>query len=164
MVKRLHKLFKEKGIDSIMFDGTINKNVRYDALENKFKNGDTPLVIATKKSMSEGLNLQVANFCLFFDNSFVPKEELQGIARMLRIGQEKDVDVEFLAYTGSIDDYQRQMVEHKSDAVFASLDYAEPRLDDAKFLHMETILSDFVNDLSEIKKKLLREPNIKIAS
>ncbi|WP_295430274.1 hypothetical protein [uncultured Thiodictyon sp.] len=54
---------------------------------------------------------------------------------------------EFVHLRGSIDDYQGQMVTHKRSTINAGLDWCTPELDDVEFLHLDTILGRFVEDL-----------------
>ena len=65
---------------------------------------------------------------------------------------------------GSIDEYQDQMVAHKRDATQAGLDWATPELEDETFLHMDSLLDRFVDDLALLAaetagdmRKLLKE-------
>ncbi|WP_350029540.1 hypothetical protein [Caballeronia sp. GAWG2-1] len=56
------------------------------------------------------------------------------------------------------------MVAHKRDATQAGLDWATPELDDETFLHMDSLLDGFVDDLALLAtetpvdmRKLLKE-------
>ena len=42
------------------------------------------------------------------------------------------------------------MVTHKRSAISAGLDWCTPELDDVEFLHLDTILGRFVEDLAEL--------------
>lgn len=157
-VKRMHDLFAKKGIKSVQFDGTVNAKLRNDILENDFKKGNIPLVLATKGCLSEGENLQIASRALFATSDFLPKSENQAEARMLRVGQLDQVKTEFIHLKGSIDCYQRQMCDFKNDATNSGLDFANPRLNaDDEYLHMEAILSKFVEKLPELNKQLIND-------
>jgi len=42
------------------------------------------------------------------------------------------------------------MVKFKADAAKAGLDWAAPELEDEEFLHLSTVLQNFVDDLAKI--------------
>ncbi|MDF6406852.1 hypothetical protein NMT76_25285, partial [Escherichia coli] len=58
---------------------------------------------------------------------------------------------------GSIDVYQDQMVAHKRDATEAGLDWATPVLEDEAFMHMDTLLDQFVDDLAVLHGRTHRD-------
>jgi hypothetical protein len=49
------------------------------------------------------------------------------------------------------------MVAHKRDAMQAGLDWATPELEDVSFLHMDTVLDNFVDDLALLRG---RKPHV----
>jgi hypothetical protein len=63
----------------------------------------------------------------------------------------------FFHLPGSIDVYQDQMVAHKRDAMEAGLDWATPELEDEAFLHMDTLLDAFVEDLAALHGRKNRD-------
>lgn len=51
---------------------------------------------------------------------------------------------------GSLDIYQDQMVAFKQDSADAGLDWATPVKEDEEFLHLSTVLANFVDDLAKL--------------
>jgi hypothetical protein len=59
--------------------------------------------------------------------------------------------VERLHIEGSVDEYQAQMVAFKADCAKAGLDWAAPTMSDVAFVHIDTILAKFVDNLAAIR-------------
>lgn len=97
----------------------------------------------------QGLNLPQADRVLQYDRDWTASAEEQGMYRVLRPQQTRPVIVERLHHVGSVDVYQGQMVAFKSCATSAGLDYGEDN-PDAEFLHYETILHRFIENLESL--------------
>jgi SNF2 family DNA or RNA helicase len=120
--------------------------------------------MATKASGRAGYNLPNADYILFYDRSWTWRIEYQAMRRALRWNRKGVLKVVYFHLPGSIDEYQDQMVAHKRDATQAGLDWATPELDDETFLHMDSLLDRFVDDLALLSaetsgdmRKLLKE-------
>ena len=74
----------------------------------------------------------------------------------LRWNRKGQLKVVYFHLPGSIDTYQGQMVAHKRDAIKAGLDWATPELEDEAFLHMDTLLDEFVDDLAKLHGRKAR--------
>jgi superfamily II DNA or RNA helicase len=98
--------------------------------------------------MQRGMNIPQADRVLFLTRSWTAKTEQQAEGRVLRPQQTRPVTTEFLELKGSIDSYQRQMVAHKADAICAGLDWGAPTLEEVPFMHLDSILHRFVDDLA----------------
>ena len=133
------------GIPAVEFHGGMTVAQRVKALDERFRFGDAPVLLATKGVLQTGYNLHQANRVLFYDRSWTPKVEQQAAARALRPQQTRRVEIEFLHLAGSIDEYQSQMVEFKADSMKAGLDFGDDD-PEREFVHIETILGRFVED------------------
>lgn len=136
-------LRRQHGIDPVVFHGGIQITRRTQELDNRFRFGDSPILLATLGTCQAGLNLPQADTALFYNRSWSAKTEAQALARMLRPQQTQDVLAEYLMLPGSIDDYQGQMVAAKADTMQAGLDWGTPELDDVEFLHLDTLIGKF---------------------
>lgn len=151
---------KRTGIAPVVFHGERSITERTREMDDRFRFGDCPWMLATLGCAQAGLNLWAADWALFYNRSWSAKTEDQALARLLRPQQTRDVTGEFLHLPGSIDDYQGQMVASKGDAIRAGLDWATPELDDVEFAHIDTLLGRFCEDIASqlgVKRHLLRE-------
>jgi hypothetical protein len=61
------------------------------------------------------------------------------------------VCVEKVHLEGSIHEYQAQMVNWKQTTADAGLDWGTPLPDGVEFLHLDTVLERFVDDLAKLR-------------
>jgi len=136
---------KERGIEGVPFHGGVTVANRINALDDRFRFGTAPVLLATKGVLQTGYNIYQADRVLFYDRSWTPKVEQQAAARVLRPQQKRPVEIEYLHLEGSIDSYQAQMVAFKAETMKAGLDFGDedPTRD---FVHIETILGKFVEE------------------
>lgn len=146
MVDWLAGKLRSRGVASVAFHGGVPITKRIKALDSEFREGDTPILLATKGCLQTGYNIHQANRVLVYDRTWTPKTEDQACARVLRPQQTKQVEIEFVHLPGSIDEYQAQMVAAKAGAVRAGLDYGCEDRPAEGFVHIETILGRFVED------------------
>lgn len=140
------KWLGERGIESVLFHGGVAISKRVRDMDQKFRKGSVPVLLASKGCLQTGYNLYQADRAIFYDRAWTPKVEQQAAARMLRPQQKNLVEIEFLELEGSIDMYQRQMCEFKETTNRAGLDYGEDTTNSKDFLHIEAILAKFVED------------------
>lgn len=139
-----------RGVSTVRMHGGIPISQRLADLDACFRQGDTPVLLATYGVCQQGLNIHQADRVILYDRDWTSTAEAQAIARVLRPQQLRPVVVERFHHEGSIDEYQDQMVAFKSAALAAGLDYGEDDLD-VEFLHYETILHRFVEDLKTLQ-------------
>lgn len=152
------------GVRSVRFHGEIPIKKRVADKDKRFLTGLATGLLATKASGRAGYNLPNADFVLFYDRSWTWRIEYQAMRRALRWNRKSVLKVEYFHLPGSIDVYQDQMVAHKRDATQAGLDWTTPELEDETFLHMDSLLDRFVDDLALLSdesagemRKLLKE-------
>jgi rhodanese-related sulfurtransferase len=140
-----------RGIDVVEFHGGISIAKRVKAMDKHFRNGTAQVLCATKGCLQTGYNLACASRVLHVDGEWTPSVVHQADARVLRPQQQRDVEIRYLDLKGSIDDYQRQMVEQKALTMSAGLDYGAGPGPDTQFRHIDAILGQFVNDFEQLK-------------
>lgn len=143
----IRDLLGAAGITAVVLHGEVQQKVRTRLLREEFRFGDAPVLIATKGVCKTGLNIPEASRVIFYDRDWSASVEDQALCRVLRPQQKDKVLCYYLHVRGSLDEYQGQMVEHKRDCSNAGLDWATPEFDQTEFLHMDTILSRFVDDI-----------------
>ncbi|AME28588.1 SNF2-related protein [Burkholderia sp. PAMC 26561] len=152
------------GVETVRFHGEIPIKKRVADKDKRFLTGSATGLLATKASGRAGYNLPNADYILFYDRSWTWRIEYQAMRRALRWNRKGVLKVEYFHLPGSIDVYQDQMVAHKRDATQAGLDWTTPELEDETFLHMDSLLDRFVDDLALLAdatagemRKLLKE-------
>lgn len=151
-------------VESVLFHGGISISKRVNAKDKRFLTGIATGLLSTKEAGRAGYNLPNADYVLFYDRAWTWRSEYQAMRRALRWNRTGTLVVEYFHLPGSIDVYQEQMVAHKRDAMQAGLDWATPELEDEAFLHMDTLLDRFVEDVALLHgaqtfdmRKLLKE-------
>jgi len=150
-VDLLVREIQARSYDVMGFHGGIPIKKRTKELNDRFRFGNCPILIATIHTTQKGLNLYQANRVIMYSRDWKASKEEQAIYRLCRPQQVKTVYVEYVMHEGSIDIYQAQMVDFKRNAADAGLDYAQPEFDATEFLHMDTLLGRFVDDLSLLR-------------
>ncbi|NVH76311.1 helicase [Paraburkholderia sp. JPY432] len=145
------------GVDTVLFHGEIPISKRVADKDRRFITGRATGLLSTKASGRAGYNLPNADYVLFYDRSWTWRIEYQAMRRALRWNRKGVLNVEYFHLPGSIDEYQAQMVAHKRDSMQAGLDWATPELEDETFLHMDSLLDRFVEDLASAHDHTARD-------
>jgi hypothetical protein len=140
-----------RGVGAVVLHGGIPVPERTRLLDSRFRFGGCPNLIATLGTTQTGLNIPQASRAIFLNRSWTAKAEDQALGRLLRPQQKCRVQCEFVHVEGSLDVYQAQMVGHKGDTARAGLDWATPEMDGVEFLHMDTLLGRFAEDLAKLR-------------
>ena len=148
-LNRIAAQLRRHGIEPVIYHGEIGIAARTRQLNQRFRNGDAQVLLVSLGAGQSGLNIPMASRVLFYGRGWTPKDEDQALARVLRRAQREEVLAVFLRLPGSLDAYQAQLVEHKRSASAAGVDYAEQELGEADFLHLDTVIGQFVRDLEE---------------
>lgn len=150
-VELLHRELAGRGIKSVRAHGGIDIAKRYEGIQKGFRQGGTPLLLATVGVAQAGMDLPEVSRVIYYDRDWASKVEDQALARALRPQTKHDVVAEWIHLAGSIDDYMAQMVAFKRDCFKAGVDWCTPELADEEFLHMDTIVGRFVEGLAEMR-------------
>ena len=147
LLQRLDSLLTTKyGIDGVLFTGMQDVETRTRELDARFRFGDSPVLLASKVA-NRGLNLEQASAVIFYDRGWSSAAEKQAIYRTLRPSQQQSVEVEYCHLIGGIDEYCDQLITWKSRSALAGLDFGVQLGDDEEFMHMDTLLRQFCDDV-----------------
>lgn len=149
-VRLLHRELAAKGIKAVQFHGGISIKKRVKAKDEEFVTGKADHLLATKACAKSGYNLPMSDVVVFYDRSWSAKTEGQAMHRPMRVERTEPVRVVYFHIPGSLDLYQAQMVDFKADSARAGLDWATPEKEDDEFLHLSTVLQDFVDGLAKL--------------
>lgn len=106
--KELYSLQKHFGDRCVVYNGKMTLKKKDETLK-KFKNDNSIKVfIGNIQAASVGLNLNECSVVIFNNISFVPSDNDQACARVLRLGQTKDVNIYFQSFN---DTYMTRMFE-----------------------------------------------------
>lgn len=95
-----------------VFNGVIGQKER-DRQLDLFLNKDINILIANINSGSTGLNLQMANYMIFYNNTFDYARRYQSEDRIYRIGQNKNCHIFDIIANGTIDERIMESLENK---------------------------------------------------
>lgn len=149
-IRLLHRELAAKGITAVQFHGGIGIKQRVKAKDELFATGRADHLLASKAAGKAGYNIPAADYVIFYDRSWSAKTEGQAMHRPMRVERKEPVSVVYFHLPGSLDHYQDQMVSFKQDSANAGLDWATPEMEDEEFLHLSTVLQNFVDDLAKI--------------
>ncbi|KZL22677.1 helicase-related protein [Pseudovibrio sp. Ad37] len=156
VLERLHSCLEPQGISSVLFTGKQEINKRSKILDDEFRHGDTPVLLSSWVGQ-RGLNLEQAGVILFYERAWSATKEEQAIYRTQRPSQTQHVQVEYGHLAGSIDIYQAQLVEWKKTSAEAGLDYGEQMDDEEEFLHLDTLLNRFCEEIHQMSPIALQQ-------
>lgn len=101
-METLQEKLKEKKINSVLVHGGIDHKTREESIRKFQSDPDVKVYIGGILSSGVAINLHAANQVLFLEQSYVPGENAQAIARSARIGQKnKTVFVRILTLLDS---------------------------------------------------------------
>lgn len=155
VLARLQRALQEAGIASVLFTGEQDIAKRSKALNEQFRFGDTPVLLSSWVGQ-RGLNLEQAEVVLFYERAWSATKEEQAIYRTQRPSQTRQVMVEYGHLVGSIDEYCAQLVEWKRKAAEAGLDYGDQMDAEEEFMHLDTLLNRFCEDVHDLSAQALR--------
>jgi hypothetical protein len=148
LLELLGRHLEVRGVRSVLLHGGRDIGERTRDLDDHFRFGDAPVLLASLGVTQTGLNIYQASRVIFAERDWSSKTEAQASARVLRPQQKKDVEIEFVHLEGGIDEYQAQLVEMKADAAQAGIDWGTPDRSEADFLHLDSILGRFCEDFA----------------
>ncbi|EGY4491843.1 DEAD/DEAH box helicase [Listeria monocytogenes] len=99
-----------------VYNGKLNEKEKSRNLK-QFQSKDCNLLVANIQSGSTGLNLQHANYIIYYNNTFDYAKRIQGEDRIYRIGQEKNCHIIDLIADSTIDLKIEESICRKSSIV-----------------------------------------------
>ena len=140
----------ESEVKALRYHGELSQGQRRHNIA-EFRHGTADVLCASLGITQAGLDLYEADYVLFAHRAWNARIEDQAIYRLLRPQQKKPVHVERVHIDGSIHEYQSQMVNWKMATADAGLDWGTPLPDDVEFLHLDTIIERFVDNLATVR-------------
>ncbi|KAG5352566.1 hypothetical protein C0989_001784 [Termitomyces sp. Mn162] len=114
MLDLLDFLFSRHGIQSLRFDGKMDRFARERVLTTFKKPGGPKVILISTKCGSVGLNLVSANRIINMDLSWNYAAESQAYDRVHRIGQEKEVVIKRLVVDNTIEERMLRLQDVKT--------------------------------------------------
>ena len=110
---------KTLGDQAVTITGADNAKQRMKAMDAFQKDPNVTVALCNLIAGGVGLNLTAATHVIFQDLDWVPANHLQAEDRCYRIGQDKQVTVEYLLANGTLDTYIARLLEAKLKLVQA---------------------------------------------
>jgi len=152
-LERLQAALADRGIEGVIFTGKGSIAARTKRLDERFRFGPAPVLLASLGVSQRGLNLPQASHIIFYNRDWTADGEAQAIARTTRPDQEAIVQVEYAHLRGSIDEYQAQVVEWKQAAADSGLDWGDGATESDVFQHMDAVLERFCHDVLQMSAR-----------
>jgi len=146
----LERGFAAEGLETCLYHGELDQAKRNRDLDRRFREGPTPLLLATLGCMQSGFDLYQASRVFLANRSWSSRTEEQAIRRLLRPQTKEDVIAYRVHLKGGICVYQDQLVAFKKSAADAGLDWGAPMPADVPFHHLDTLLGRFVEELAAL--------------
>jgi SWI/SNF-related matrix-associated actin-dependent regulator 1 of chromatin subfamily A len=139
---------KTLGDAAVTITGADNATQRMKAMDAFQKDPTVTVALCNLIAGGVGLNLTAATHVIFQDLDWVPANHLQAEDRCYRIGQDKQVTVEYLLAKGTLDGYIARLLEAKLALVQAV---------EADEVPDASILQDLQQELMRLGPALLQE-------
>jgi SNF2 family DNA or RNA helicase len=139
---------KTLGDQAVTITGADNAKQRMAAMDAFQKDPSVTVALCNLIAGGVGLNLTAATHVIFQDLDWVPANHLQAEDRCYRIGQDKQVTVEYLLANGTLDTYIARLLEAKIKLVQAV---------EADEVPDASILKDLQEELTRLGPALLQE-------
>ena len=153
VLRRLSEELRKRNITNLVFTGEETIVKRTEKLNERIRNGNDQVMLASLGVTQDGLNLPMLNSVIFYNRSYKSREEFQAIYRLIRPQQKSEVSCHFLHLKGSIDEYMGQLIKWKTLASEAGLDYGE-QSDEEDFVHFDAFVYRFINSIPELKERI----------
>ncbi|KAI0691058.1 SNF2 family N-terminal domain-containing protein [Cytidiella melzeri] len=121
MLDLVDMLFARYGIQSLRYDGTMDRAAREAVLSRYRQPGGPRVILISIKCGGVGLNLTSANRIVNLDLSWNYASESQAYDRVHRLGQEKEVFVKRLVVKDTLEERMLRLQETKTGLAEAAL-------------------------------------------
>ncbi|MDM9944024.1 DEAD/DEAH box helicase [Clostridioides difficile] len=101
-----------KGLKYSKLNGKMNK-IKKEIDLDKFQNGDNNILVSNIGTGAVGLNLQVANYIIYYNNTFDYGKRYQSEDRIYRIGQNKNCHIIDIVADNTIDVRVKESLDNK---------------------------------------------------
>ncbi|KAJ2438627.1 hypothetical protein GGF42_008235 [Coemansia sp. RSA 2424] len=136
-IKLIAAYIGQCGFPSLIYQGTMSKRQRDEALASFASDKDIPVLILSKRAGAVGINLTAANHVILESAWWNPSIDSQAVDRAYRIGQTKNVHVHILIAQNTVDEKMHAIQESKKGLIDSIIGHAK---DDRKKLTTSDIL------------------------
>ncbi|KAG6815677.1 hypothetical protein H0H87_012343 [Tephrocybe sp. NHM501043] len=140
MLDLIEPFLREKGIEYVRYDGSMDAKTREKALETIKNVSNVRVILISFKAGSTGLNLTACNNVILVDLWWNPALEDQAFDRAHRFGQTRDVNIFKLKIDETVEDRILTLQEKKRELARAAL--SGDKIKDMR-LGMEDLLALF---------------------
>ena len=88
----------------VKIDGSVSQEDRQNAVD-RFQKGTANIFIGSIRACSEAITLTASNHVIFAEIDWTPGKNIQAEDRAYRIGQKNTVNITYLVYENSVDEY-----------------------------------------------------------
>ena len=88
----------------VKIDGSVSQEDRQNAVD-KFQKGTANIFLGSIRACSEAITLTASNHVIFAEIDWTPGKNIQAEDRAYRIGQKNTVNITYLVYENSVDEY-----------------------------------------------------------
>ena len=153
-LKRIKKQLEAHQVAVCYIDGTVSMNKRTREL-NKLRSGEYQVGCLSLGATNDGLNLpQITNIIFYDRSSWEARVENQAIYRACRPETPHQVEVDYFELPGSLDSYQKMVVNWKQVSAMAGMDYGEEPPAEENFYHLEHFVREFVESVPGLRDRL----------
>jgi SWI/SNF-related matrix-associated actin-dependent regulator 1 of chromatin subfamily A len=142
---------RDCGVESIIYDGSLNEKQRAEAVKSFQKNRDIKVFVAQTEAAKVGLTLTAATLVIFLDLVYTPADHFQAEDRCYRIGQKSPVRIEYFLCPGTVEDHLVELHDTKKKIISKIFDDDIPDGEDA-------FSSDLRKELLIRMKKMALKP------
>jgi len=109
----LEARLEKAGIKYLHMEQSHSERQRYTMWHDVFPNGDHKVFMSTLALGGESINLSCAQYLIFLDKSWSPKDMMQAVGRVYRPGQTGAVEVIYINAKGTVDRYVQSKLTTK---------------------------------------------------
>ncbi len=124
-LQRLKKIFTHNKVKVVVLNGQTKNESRVKAVDDFQQDPDTKVFIGNIKAAGVGITLTATNQVFFIDSEWTPGINQQAEDRAHRIGQTKDVNVNYYVVEDSIDEDKQEALEAKRKIINSILGEGE---------------------------------------
>ena len=114
---QLEDLLTQAGIGWVRLDGQMRVDDRNEVVHDFRTRSSAVVLLASSRVASEGLTLTEANHAFFVNRWWNPSNSDQARDRLVRIGQERPVQIHYYVCTNTVEERLEQILTSKRDLV-----------------------------------------------
>ncbi|KAJ2486455.1 hypothetical protein IWW37_005614 [Coemansia sp. RSA 2050] len=123
-IELLMVYLQKHGFSNIIYQGSMSKKQRDDAIASFSSDKSTPVMLLSKRAGAVGINLTAANHIIVESAWWNPSIDGQAIDRIYRIGQTKPVHVHILIAQDTVDEKLHAIQDSKRSVIATIIGHA----------------------------------------